>query len=213
MALALTDEQRSELSKWAASRTLPAGDVFRARLILALADGWTYSRIMTSLQTTAPTISRWKQRFEQDGLAGLDARHKGSQPRVANAAVQARIARRTQQKPADGSTHWSCRKMAQTLKLSKSTVQRVWAQTRLKPHRLDSYMASDDPRFEEKAADIIGLYMNPPQHAAVFCVDEKTAIQALDRLDPVLPLSPGRASVTASNIIATGRCLCMRRWM
>ena len=103
------------------------------------------------------------------------------------------IARKTQQKPADGSTHWSCRKMAQALGLSKSTVQRVWAQARLKPHRLDRYMASDDPRFEEKAADIIGLYMNPPQHAAVFCVDEKTAIQALDRLDPVLPLSPGRA--------------------
>jgi hypothetical protein len=103
--LALTEEQRSELGKWAASRTLPAGDVFRARLILGLADGWTYSRIMTSPQTTAPTISRWKQRFEKDGLAGLDPRHKGSQPRVANASVQARIARRTQQKPADGSTH------------------------------------------------------------------------------------------------------------
>jgi transposase len=83
--------------------------------------------------------------------------------------------------------------MAQVLEVSKSTVQRVWAQTRWKPHRLDSYMASDDPHFEEKAADIIGLYLNPPQHAAVFCVDEKTAIQALDRLDPVLPLSPGRA--------------------
>src|SRR5579862_7212381 len=144
-------------------------------------------------QTTAPTISRWKQRFEQNGLAGLDPRHKGSQPRVANAAMQARIARKTLQKPGDGSTHWSCRKMAQALKLSKSTVQRVWAQARLKPHRLDSYMVSDDPHFEEKAADIIGLYLNPPQHAAVFCVDEKTAIQALDRLDPVLPLSPGRA--------------------
>ena len=191
--LTVTEEQRSELSRWAASRSLPAGDVFRARLILALGEGRTYSQIITSLQTTAPTISRWKQRFEQDGLAGLEPQHKGSQPRVANAAVQAKIARKTQQKPADGSTHWSCRKMAQALRLSKSTVQRVWAQTRLKPHRLDSYMASHDPHFEEKAADIIGLYMNPPQHAAVFCVDEKTAIQALDRLDPVLPLSPGRA--------------------
>src|SRR5580693_1544357 len=193
MALALTEEQRSELSKWAASRTLPAGDVFRARLILALADGQTYSRIMASLQTTAPTISRWKQRFQELGIVGLEARHKGSQPRVADAAVQAKIARKTQQKPADGSTHWSCRKMAAALGLSKSTVQRVWAQARLKPHRLDRYMASNDPLFEQKAADIIGLYMNPPQHAAVFCVDEKTAIQALDRLDPVLPLSPGRA--------------------
>jgi transposase len=191
--LSMTDEQRSELRKWAQSRTLPAGDVFRARLMLALADGQSYSQIMTRLQTTAPTISRWKQRFEEEGIAGLDPRHKGSQPRVANAQVQARIARKTQQKPADGSTHWSCRKMAAALGLSKSTVQRVLAQARLKPHRLDRYMASNDPRFEEKAADIIGLYLKPPQHAAVFCVDEKTAIQALDRLDPVLPLSPGRA--------------------
>jgi len=193
LVLSVTEEQRNELDKWAGSRTLPAGDVFRARLILALADGQTYSQIITSLQTSAPTISRWKQRFEEEGLTGLDPRHKGSQPRVADAKVQARIARKRQQKPADGSTHWSCRKLAKALGLSKSTVQRVLAQTRLKPHRLDSYMASNDPHFEEKAADIIGLYMNPPQHAAVFCVDEKTAIQALDRLDPVLPLSPGRA--------------------
>src|SRR5271169_3698232 len=191
--LAITDEQRGELSTWAQSRTLPAGDVFRARLILALAEGASYSQIMQTLQTSAPTISRWKQRFEQDGMDGLDPRHKGSQPRVADAAVQARIARKTQQKPSDGSTHWSCRKMAEALGLSKSTVQRIWAKTKLKPHRLDRYMASNDPHFEEKAADIIGLYLNPPQHAAVFCVDETTAIQALDRLDPVLPLSPGRA--------------------
>src|SRR5262249_42363204 len=184
---------KAELSRWAQSRTLAAGDVFRARLILALADGWSYSQIKERLQTTAPTISRWKQRFEQEGMAGLDPRHKGSQARVANPQVQARIARKTQQKPPDGSTHWSCRKMAEVFGVSKSTVQRVWAQARLKPHRLDRYMASNDPQFEEKAADIIGLYMKPPQHAAIFCVDEKSAIQALDRLDAVLPMSPGRA--------------------
>jgi len=136
--LRITDEQRSELSKWAASRTLPAGDVFRARLILALAEGETYQRIMTSLQTSAPTISRWKQRFEQAGVEGLDPQHKGSQPRVADPALQAKMARKMQQKPSDGSTHWSCRKMAEALGVSKSTVQRVWAQMRLKPHRLDS---------------------------------------------------------------------------
>src|ERR1700728_3615982 len=83
--------------------------------------------------------------------------------------------------------------MAAAVGLSPATVYRIWSKTSLKPHRLDRYMASDDPRFEEKAAEIIGLYMNPPQHAVVFCVDEKTAIQALDRLDPLLPLSPGRA--------------------
>src|SRR5512140_3299082 len=100
--LRVTEEQRKELTKWAASRTLPAGDVFRARLILALGNGESYSQIMASLDTTAPTISRWKKRFEQDGLAGLDPRHKGSQPRVADAQVQARIARKTLQKPTDG---------------------------------------------------------------------------------------------------------------
>jgi transposase len=107
--------------------------------------------------------------------------------------MQARIIRRAQQKPSDGSTQWSCRKLADEFGVSKSTVQRVLTQAKLRPHRLERYMASNDPEFEQKAADIIGLYLNPPQHAAVFCVDEKTAIQALDRLDPVLPLSPGRA--------------------
>lgn len=191
--LQVSEEQREELERWAQSRTLPAGDVFRARLILALADGLSYREIEGKLGASAPTVSLWKRRFEQSGIAGLQGRHKGSQPRTVTPAVQARIIRRVQRKPADGSTHWSCRKLAAELGLSKSTVQRVLGQARLKPHRLDRYMASNDPKFEEKAADIIGLYMDPPQHAAVFCVDEKSAIQALDRLDPVLPLSPGRA--------------------
>ena len=189
----LSEQERDELTRWAQSRTLPAGDVFRARLVLALADGHSYSRIERELGTSRPTIARWKARFEKLGIGGLDPQHKGSKPRTATPSTQARVLRKTTQKPADGSTHWSCRKMAETLGLSKSTVQRIWAQARVKPHRLERYMASDDPQFEEKAADIIGLYMNPPQHAAVFCVDEKSAIQALDRLDPVLPLSPGRA--------------------
>ncbi len=126
-------------------------------------------------------------------MEGLRGQHRGSRLRTATPAVQARILRRVQQKPADGSTHWSVRKLAAELEMSKSTVQRVLAQAKLRPHRLDRYMASNDPEFERKAADMIGLYMNPPQHAAVFCVGEKTAIQALDQLDPVLPLSPGRA--------------------
>src|SRR5258705_11831311 len=191
--LPLTPEEKQDLERWAQSRTLPAGDVFRARLILALAEGKSYRQIENSMQTSAATIARWRTRFEQDRLAGLEGRHRGSQPRTATAAVQARVARRGQQKPKDGSTHWSCRKLAQELGVSKSTVQRILTQARLKPHRLERYLASDDPEFESKAADIIGLYLTPPQHAAVFCVDEKTAIQALDRLDPVLPLSPGRA--------------------
>src|SRR5262250_2515145 len=190
--LKLMPEQREDLQRWAQSRTLPAGDVFRARLILALADGSTYREIARSLKTSLPTIARWKMRFERDGLAGLEGRHLGSKPRAATPKVQARVIRRVQQPPGDGSTHWSCRKLASELALSKSTVQRILAQAQLKPHRLERYMASNDPDFEPKAADIIGLYLNPPQHAAVFCLDEKSTIQALDRLDPVLPMSPGR---------------------
>jgi transposase len=191
--LQVNPEQRDELESWARSRTLPASDVFRARLILALADGMSYREIERKLGASAPTVSKWKSRFEQEGMEGLRGRHQGSKPRRATPAMQARIIRRAQQKPTDGSTHWSCRKLSEELGVSKSTVQRILVQAKLQPHRLDRYMASNDPEFETKAADIIGLYMNPPQHAAVFCVDEKTAIQALDRLDPVLPLSPGRA--------------------
>jgi transposase/AraC-like DNA-binding protein len=161
--------------------------------MLALADGKSWNQIEVELHTSRPTIARWKRRFEEEGTAGLDPRHKGSEPRVATPAVQARVLRKTTERPPDGSTHWTCRKMATALGLSKSTVQRIWRQARLKPHRLDRYMASNDINFEQKAADIIALYMKPPQHAALFCVDEKSAIQALDRLDPVLPLSPGRA--------------------
>jgi transposase len=189
----VTSEEREELERWAQSRSLPAGDVFRARLILALADGWSYREIERRYGASAPTVSLWKHRFEENRVAGLQGQHKGSKPRTATPAVQARVIKRVQQKPPDGSTHWSCRKLAADLGLDKSTVQRILAQAKLQPHRLERYLASNDPNFEDKAADIIGLYLNAPQHAAVFCVDEKTAIQALDRLDPVLPLSPGRA--------------------
>lgn len=191
--LTVTAEEKQELEGWAQSRTLPAGDVFRARLILALAEGKSYREIEHGMHTSAATIARWRTRFERHRLAGLEGRHQGSRPRIATATVQARVVRRVQQRPNDGSTHWSCRKLARELGMSKSTVQRILTQARLKPHRLERYLASNDPDFETKAADIIGLYLQPPQHAAVFCVDEKTAIQALDRLDRVLPLSPGRA--------------------
>lgn len=175
------------------ARSLPAADVLRARMILMLADGRSYVEIRERLQTTAPTISRWKKRFQQRGLDGLfDLPRGGHKPSVITPKLQARVLAATRTKPKDGSTHWSVRKLAQQLQISKDAVHRIWRAAGVKPHRLERYLASDDPDFESKAADIIGLYLNPPQHAAVFCVDEKSAIQALDRLDPVLPLSPGR---------------------
>ncbi len=189
----LSEAQRVELRGIAQSRSLPAGYVFRARLILMLAEGASFNAIKRQLRTTAPTISRWKARFLRGGMEGLDTVHPGQLASVLTPTLRARILSATRKKPTDGSTHWSCRKLAATLGISKSAVHRTWKEAGLKPHRLERYMASDDPDFESKAADIIGLYLNPPRHAAVFCVDEKTAIQALDRLDPVLPLSPGRA--------------------
>src|SRR5579863_6598306 len=191
-SVTLSDSQRIELSRITKPRSLPAGYVFRARLILMLAEGLSYSTIKQRMGTTAPTIIRWKQRFVAAGLDGLDTSHPGQPASVLTPKLRARILSATRRQPKDGSTHWSCRKLAAELGVSKDAVHRVWKEAGLKPHRLERYMASDDPDFETKAADIIGLYLNPPQHAAVFCVDEKTAIQALDRLDPVLPLSPGR---------------------
>ena len=189
----LKDAEREELRQMSIARSLPAGDVQRARMILMLADGRSYTEIQERLQTTAPTISRWKKRFQQQGINGLlEVRHPGQKPKVITAKLQARVLEVTRRKPKDGSTHWSLRKLARELKISKDVVHRIWRTAGVKPHRLERYMASDDPDFESKAADVIGLYLNPPQHAAVFCVDEKSAIQALDRLDPVLPLSPGR---------------------
>src|SRR5216683_1420830 len=191
--LRLSRPESQELQARARSRVLRAGDVRRARLILMLSEGQSWSAIQQALGCSSAYIARWQARFAQQRLAGLFARHQGRPATKRTARLEARILAWTRRAPNDGSTHWSSRKLAQALGINHMMVARVWRRAGLKPHRLERYMASDDPDFERKAADVIGLYVNPPQHAAVFCVDEKTAIQALDRLDPVLPLSPGRA--------------------
>src|SRR5271155_1739594 len=190
--LRLTSSERAELRDRMRSRTLPAEDVRRARLILLLAEDKSYSAIRHVLGCNPNYISRWKGRFETERLAGLYSHYRGRAVEKRTPALEAKILEWTRRPPPDGSTHWSSRKLARHLGISHMMVARVWQRAGLKPHRIERYMASDDPDFETKAADIIALSINPPQHAAVFCVDEKTAIQALDRLDPVLPLSPGR---------------------
>jgi transposase len=193
IALGLTAPVRAELEAIARSTRTPAGLVQRARLILALAGGASYTELQARWGVAATSISRWKRRFAARGIAGLqDAPRSGRPDRLAP-AVEARILALTQQPPPTPLTQWSVRRMAARVGVSPATVQRVWARAGLQPHRLERYVTSPDPDFERKAADILGLYLRPPAHAAVFCVDEKTAIQALDRLDPVLPLSPGRA--------------------
>ena len=192
----LTESERMELQQQSVSRNGRADAARHARLILLLADGRTWAEICAKLDCSDSYISRWSKRFAADRLAGLFARHSGRERYKVTDRLEARIlARTTKHKPADGSTHWSSRKLAAELggDVSHMTVARVWAKHGIKPHRLEGYLASNDPDFEAKAADVIGLYLNPPQNAVVFSVDEKTAIQALDRKDPVLPLSPGRA--------------------
>lgn len=191
--LPLTPTQRGELHAFLKKRNLPASVAQRIRIVMLLDEGMPYREITEKLGTPASTISRWKQRFEEDGLLGLATIHPGQPPKKLTPALRARVLERTRQAPPDGSTHWSLRKMAAAMKVGKNLIARIWKEADLKPHRLDRYMASNDPQFEEKAAAIIGLYLQPPQNAAVFCVDEKSAIQALDRLDRCLPLSPGRA--------------------
>src|SRR3954470_2134184 len=193
MALTLTSDERTELERRATSRRIRAEDAKRAKVILMLAEGTSYSTIEATLWCYRDYINRWRRRFMTQGLDGLRSRHQGQRPTVLTPALEARILAKTQQRPSDGSTHWSTRKLARVLNIHHNHVQTVWTRAGVQPDRFERYMRSDDPDFEPKAADVIGLYLNPPQHAAVFAADEKTAIQALDRLDPVLPLSPGRA--------------------
>ena len=192
--IALTKLEQAELSQRAASQSGRADEARRARLILLLDVGHTWAAIRAKLDCTDSFIDRWSKRFAAERLAGLFSRHAGQLPTTLTPTLEARILEWTvKRKPSDGSTHWSTRRLAAQLHVSHMMVARVWRKHALTPHRLERYMASNDPNFETKAAEIIGLYLHPPQHAAVFCVDEKTAIQALDRKDPVLPLSPGRA--------------------
>jgi transposase len=189
----LTPPERKALEARARSRRVRADEARRAELILGLAAGESYSALQSRLGCGRQYVARWKSRFLAERLAGLYSRQRGRKALRRTPALEGKILSATRTKPVDGSTHWSTRRLARHLKVSHSMVARVWQRAGLAPHRMRRYMASDDPDFETKAADVIGLYHKPPAHAVVFSLDEKTAIQALDRLDPVLPLSPGRA--------------------
>ena len=192
MALTLTMDERSELERRVRSRKIRAEDARRAQVILMLANGDSFTTITAAVGCYPDYVNRWKQRFEAERVLGLRAKYRGQPPSVRTAALEARVLAKTRRPPPDGSTHWSSRKLGKVLGISHMLVTRIWRRAGYQPHRFERYMLSDDPRFEEKAADVIGLYLNPPRHAVVFAADEKTAIQALDRLDPVLPLSRGR---------------------
>jgi len=157
-------------------------------------DGFASTRIASEIGVSPATVTRWRERFEQEGLkASVKVRPgRGRKASIAPEKVQAIVHATLHETPV-GETHWSCRSMARAQGVSHTTVQKIWAARGLKPHLVDTFKLSKDPQFEEKLADVVGLYLNPPERAIVLSMDEKSQIQALDRTQPSLPMKPGRA--------------------
>jgi transposase len=193
-AITLSPEQRAALQQRARSRSLPARVVERAQVVLLAAEGQQDKHIAARMKITPKKVSRWRKRFLTLGMAGLqqDAPRPGRTPSITASVVRRVVNMTTRQKPANA-THWSTRSMARAVGISEASVRRIWHSHGLKPHRVESFKISRDPEFAEKLEDIVGLYLNPPEHALVLCVDEKSQIQALDRTQPGLPLKRGRS--------------------
>jgi transposase len=188
----LTDEDRKQLTKWSRGRSTPQRLVLRAKIVLLAADGMLNQDIAQNLGTLRKTVGLWRKRFADRGIQGIerDAHRSG---RKQDPEVVAEILRKTtQDPPPGGATHWSTRTLGEAIGVSRSLVQRVWNQHHLQPHRIKTFKISNDPHFEEKLCDVVGLYLDPPEHAIVLSVDEKSQIQALDRTQKSLPMFPGR---------------------
>jgi len=191
----LTDEQRRVLEGWVRAPSTPQGLVLKARIILMASEGIANHAIAKTLGTSRPTVQLWRQRFEKGGLKALTKIEKGRGPkRVILPEKVAAIVEATLHSRPPNATHWSCRTMAKAMGVSPDTVNRIWRAHELQPHRVTTFKLSQDPRFVEKLSDVIGLYLNPPEHALVLCVDEKSQIQALDRSQPMLPMRPGQVA-------------------
>jgi transposase len=192
VALILTDDERVRLDSLAhRARTAPHL-ARRARIIVACAEGHDNKVVAKRLRMSQTTVCKWRGRFVRERLDGLyDEPRPGTPRRVTDAQVEDVIVRTLEATPR-GATHWSSRGMAKTSGLGRTTVQRIWRAFGLRPHRSETFKLSKDPLLIEKVRDIVGLYMNPPDHAVVFCVDEKSQIQALDRTQPMLPMRPGQ---------------------
>ena len=190
----LTDEQKSQLLAYSRGRKTPARLVMRSRIVLLAAEGKPDVEIARLLSLVPRSAARWRARFLRQGIAGLqqDAPRAG-RPRTIAAETAALVVRKTTQEKPPQATHWSTRSMAAAAGISEASVRRIWRAHGLKPHRLQSFKLSNDPHFAEKLQDIVGLYLNPPAHALVLALDEKSQIQALDRTQPGLPLKKGRA--------------------
>jgi transposase len=189
----LNTADRERLEAIALDRNQPRKYIERARVVLASANGRPVQRAAQEVQVSRPTAWRWQQRFAEEGPDGLlhDKTRKPGKPAIGSATV-AHVVALTCGAPPSGVTHWTGRAMAKEAGISLRSVQRIWQAHQLQPHRIRSFKRSSDPQFAEKMADIVGLYLDPPAHAVVLSIDEKSQIQALDRTQPGLPLKPGR---------------------
>ncbi len=190
----LSDGQRAVLETLARSTAVAHREVVAARALLLAADGIANTAIGTRVGVSPATVVAWRERFREEGLAGLGVVRpgRGRKPSIGDERV-AEIVRATLHETPAGATHWSCRSMAKAQGVSPASVQRIWSALALKPHQVATFKLSNDPAFEQKLADVVGLYLDPPEKAIVLCLDEKSQIQALDRTQPSLPLKKGRA--------------------
>ena len=192
--LPMTPAQRQTLESIARAQTAPHRLVIRAKALLAAADGLANTHIAAQVNVSLPTVREWRKRFAIDGLGefGKVAEGRGRKPSISAEKI-AEIVRLTQEAKPDAETHWSTRSMAKVVGVSPASVQRIWSARGLKPHLVKTFKLSNDPKFEEKLVDVVGLYLNPPDKAVVLCMDEKSSVQALDRTQPSLPMKKGRA--------------------
>src|SRR5512135_2984043 len=193
-AMPISPGQREALEVLARSGTAPFREVRRAQALLMAADGLPNVQIAAAVGVTAITVRAWRTRFAEEGLAKFAQvrEGRGRKPSIPAETVD-EIVRVTLHETPPGATHWSTRTMAARVGVSRDTVHRVWRARGLQPHRVETFKLSNDPRFEEKLVDVVGLYLNPPDKAVVLCLDEKSQVQTLDRTQPSLPMKQGRA--------------------
>ncbi len=193
--IALSEETRLRLEKLARGRSTPVRIVQRSRIVLLAGDGLQNKQIAERMEVAPRMVALWRHRFLTLGVDGLlrDASRPGRTPSISTQTVARIIEKTTQSKPANA-TQWSRSTMAREAGISESSVGRIWRSHGLKPHRVASFKVSNDPLFADKLEAIVGLYLNPPEHALVLSVDEKSQIQALDRTQPGLPMKKGRGA-------------------
>jgi transposase len=202
----LTDDEREQLQAWSRRPTSAQALALRSRIVLACADspGEANGQIAEALGISRATVTKWRNRFAADRLDGLLDEPRPGRPRtIADADVEKVIVTTLETTPKDA-THWSTRSLATEVGLSQTAVSRIWRAFGLQPHRRDTWKLSKDPQFIDKVRDVVGLYLNPPERAAVLCVDEKSQIQALDRTAPVLPMLPGTPARASHDYVRAG---------